>query len=212
LEDQKAVQFMNETLNALMPPIRLGGHISLDFANTFAERRPVPIGDYFQSYDHLLAWCWHNGQVDDSHAEHCYTVAQKRLEEAQATLEYALDVRETIYGVFSTWLEHGMLQRSDLNGLNTILARLLPHRCLDISDNGCVWAWDGEHLELILLPIVMAATDLLTSEQIEQVRQCPNCGWLFLDTSRNHSRRWCSMDFCGSKMKSRRQYERKRSQ
>jgi predicted RNA-binding Zn ribbon-like protein len=60
--------------------------------------------------------------------------------------------------------------------------------------------------------VVLAASELLTSDEMARVKRCPGCGWLFLDTSRNGMRRWCSMEDCGSEAKSKRQYERKRAE
>jgi predicted RNA-binding Zn ribbon-like protein len=61
-----------------------------------------------------------------------------------------------------------------------------------------------------LYPIVKSAADLLVSAQLDRIRVCadPQCGWLFLDSSRNRSRRWCSMDTCGNRAKARRFYKR----
>jgi predicted RNA-binding Zn ribbon-like protein len=49
---------------------------------------------------------------------------------------------------------------------------------------------------------------LLTQGQLDRLGECPSCGWLFLDTSKNRRRRWCSMATCGSRDKARRYYER----
>ena len=65
-------------------------------------------------------------------------------------------------------------------------------------------AWDGDHLERPLWPLAVAALDLLRDGPLDRLKACEDCPWLFLDTSRNRSRRWCSMDDCGSRSKMRR--------
>jgi predicted RNA-binding Zn ribbon-like protein len=65
-------------------------------------------------------------------------------------------------------------------------------------------AWDGHHLERPLWPIAVSALDLLRDGPLDQLKACEDCPWLFLDTSRNHSRRWCSMADCGTRVKMRR--------
>jgi predicted RNA-binding Zn ribbon-like protein len=62
----------------------------------------------------------------------------------------------------------------------------------------------------MLWPIASSAADLLTSERLKKVRLCEakTCTWLFLDESRNHSRRWCDMKVCGNREKARRHYQR----
>jgi len=71
------------------------------------------------------------------------------------------------------------------------------------ANGGFLLAWDGGHLERPLWPLTAAALDLLRSGPIDRLKACEGCPWLFLDISRNHSRRWCSMDDCGSRSKMR---------
>ncbi|MCB0153982.1 MAG: CGNR zinc finger domain-containing protein, partial [Anaerolineae bacterium] len=56
-----------------------------------------------------------------------------------------------------------------------------------------------------------SAAELLTSDRLNRVGQCAgeSCGWLFLDTTRNHSRRWCEMEHCGNRAKAKRHYRRR---
>jgi predicted RNA-binding Zn ribbon-like protein len=72
------------------------------------------------------------------------------------------------------------------------------------------WVWSGRHPDRPLWPIAVAAVDLLRSERMARLKRCANCNWLFLDRSRNGSRRWCSMDECGVHTKMRR-YRARRS-
>jgi predicted RNA-binding Zn ribbon-like protein len=206
--------WMNEALDALQLPLQLGGHTALDFVNTIVFRRQEGEIDYLPSYLYLLAWCEKNHLLTDTQSHRLQTAAQAHPDNADSALHVGLSTRDMLYTIFTTYLANRTLQALDLAPLNELLAQLMPYRRLEINGEVCVWGWqdDPEHLERLLLPILSAAADLLTSESLKQLRQCPNCGWLFLDTSRNHTRRWCSMDFCGSKMKSRRQYERIKSQ
>lgn len=69
------------------------------------------------------------------------------------------------------------------------------------------WQWPSEHPpDLPLWALALSASDLMTSEAVHQIRACDNaeCRWLFLDTSKNHTRRWCDMKVCGNRMKARR--------
>ena len=62
------------------------------------------------------------------------------------------------------------------------------------------------------MAVALDAARILTSAERERVQSCgdPECGWFFLDTSRNHSRRWCNMQSCGNRNKVRRFYRRQR--
>ena len=76
------------------------------------------------------------------------------------------------------------------------------------------WAKYDQDLDRPLWPVARTAADLLTSGRLDRVRECPGadgCGWLFYDTSKNGSRRWCSMEGCGNVAKARRLYARRRA-
>jgi predicted RNA-binding Zn ribbon-like protein len=77
------------------------------------------------------------------------------------------------------------------------------------AGGGFALTWEGDYLERPLWPIAVAAVDLLRSGPLDRLKACEECPWLFLDTSRNRSRRWCSMDDCGSRRKMRRYRERR---
>jgi predicted RNA-binding Zn ribbon-like protein len=63
--------------------------------------------------------------------------------------------------------------------------------------------------------LVVAAVELVRTVDVRQLRACPveegGCGWLFLDRSRNGSRRWCAMEDCGTRAKIRKLGERRRA-
>jgi predicted RNA-binding Zn ribbon-like protein len=104
---------------------------------------------------------------------------------------------------------------ADLATLNGLLSRILPHLQLIPSGEGFTWGWarSKTDLEQVFWPVVYAAAELLTSEKLARLGQCAgqDCGWLFLDTSRNHSRRWCEMQHCGNRVKARRHYRRRQA-
>jgi predicted RNA-binding Zn ribbon-like protein len=74
-------------------------------------------------------------------------------------------------------------------------------------------AWrdaDRTDLDRVLWEAAASAADLLTSPDLARVKTCPGagCAWLFLDRSRNGTRRWCDMSVCGNRAKARRHYSR----
>ncbi|MEV0593220.1 CGNR zinc finger domain-containing protein [Nonomuraea cavernae] len=69
------------------------------------------------------------------------------------------------------------------------------------------FTWDGPRTARVLLwEVAASAVELLGHGPLGRLGECPSCCWLFLDTSRNNRRRWCSMTTCGSRDKSRRYY------
>jgi predicted RNA-binding Zn ribbon-like protein len=193
----------------------LGGRLSLDFANTVdwhASDQPV---EFLTSYSDLVAWSQHVGILTAHQAQRLLKEAARRPEDATAVLERAVALREAIYRIFSAISRGRPPQAADLATFNAELSGALAQSRIASTAEGFAWDWAGaeDALEQMLWPVVHDAAGLLTSEELERVGQCADdrCGWLFLDTSRNRSRRWCSMEDCGNRAKARRYYERKRA-
>ena len=194
---------------------RLGGRLSLAFANTadwHASDHPV---EFLTSYSDLVAWSQHVGILTDHQAQRLLKKAAHRPEDATAVLERAIVLREAIYRIFSA-ISHGRPpQAADLATFNAELSRALAQSRIVSTTEGFAWDWAGTEgvLDRMLWPVLHDVAGLLTSAELDRVGQCADdrCGWLFLDTSRNRSRRWCSMEGCGNRAKVRRHYERKRA-
>jgi predicted RNA-binding Zn ribbon-like protein len=193
----------------------LGGRPCLDFANTAHGRGTESHTDHLVDYSALVAWSRHAGILDGSHAETLLARAERHPRAAKAMRERAVALREAIHRYFEA-LAHGRRPGSrDLAGINAALATALPHARVAPAKSGFQWAWDESEsaLDRVLWPIVRSAADLLTAGDLSRVKQCAGseCGWLFLDLSKNGSRRWCEMEVCGSRAKARAYYARQKT-
>ena len=126
-----------------------------------------------------------------------------------AVLKRAVALREAIYRICLAVAEQKEPLGRDLAKLNAELERCLPRLRIAPNQQGFGWEWRSEAgaLDDALGPIARSAADLLVSgELLEKLRQCQgdNCGWLFIDSSKNHSRCWCDMRDCGNRAKVRR--------
>jgi len=187
----------------------------LDFVNTVAWRRDGDFGNHLRDYADLIAWSEHVGALGEMHADTLRNRAAAHPKLAQAAYDRAIALREAIYRIFSAISAGGAIHESDLARLNASLVNALEHLRIMSREEAFVLDWhdvEGE-LDLPSWVVTRSAADLLTSEQLPRVHECQgqNCGWLFLDHSRNHSRRWCDMADCGNREKARRNYARKRS-
>jgi predicted RNA-binding Zn ribbon-like protein len=202
---------MIDSLTNLLLPLRLGGNLSLDFTNTAEHRQTDHAIEFLPSYAHVLAWCWRSNLLSQEVVSRLQQMALARPSAADSAHQYALRLREAIYGVFSAYAAEESPAPDDARCLTEALGTAMAHRQLALTALQPVWVWtgDADDLTSILWPVALAAGELLTSDDFPRVKRCPGCGWLFLDTSRNGMRRWCSMEACGSQAKSRRQYERK---
>ncbi len=102
----------------------------------------------------------------------------------------------------------------ELDRLNTLLAEVPAQVRPDTTGPTFAWGWPSGANDLggMLWPVVWSAGQLLTSPDVARVKTCANdrCGWLFLDASRKHNRKWCEMGVCGNRAKARRFYRRRK--
>lgn len=203
---------MNE-LKTIAFPVRLGGHLALDFTNTVEFQHTEDAKEFLHSYQHVLGWCWQSALLPETQAQNLQRIAIADPVHAEGAFQSALALRQAIKSIVVAVIQTVEPDAEAQSVFKTAVADAESHRAVVFVGNRPVWDWADEphNLHRPLWPIALAAMELLTSPQLLQVRQCPNCGWLFVDTSRNHKRRWCSMDYCGSQIKSKRQYERKRA-
>lgn len=192
----------------------IAGHPALDFANT-AERWDdgVPAGEKLNAYDDLVAWSEGAGLIDRPVARRLLAEAVRHPRDASGALAKARTLRSLVYRLFAQSGEGRRAVAADLDRLNAALASCLPHRRLAATAGGFEWGWDGSIvLDRPLWPVLQAAATLLVSERLPRVRVCggERCHWLFLDETKNHSRRWCDMSVCGNRAKARRHYQRVR--
>jgi predicted RNA-binding Zn ribbon-like protein len=194
----------------------LGGELCLDFANTVEPRLGSHRSDYLASYADLVRWARHAGSLSEEEARRLLLEAEDKPSEAAAAWEQAVALRETVYRVFSAVAEEEQPEASDLDALTAAHLEALAHYSVVPTASGFGWARaEGSKLEGPLWSVALSATRLLTTGELERVKECPTgeggCGWLFYDASKNKSRRWCSMADCGSRVKMRRMYARRRS-
>ncbi len=191
----------------------IGGDLCLDFANTLNGHRGPPQHEYLHTYQDLLLWAQHAGVITPSDFRELLEQAKSRPAEAEEAFQKALAARETIFRIFSALAFQSKPAATDLEQLNQVWQESQCHIQLISASPGFALGWDDEpSLERVVRLSVASAIRLLTSGTIQQVRRCAGdqCDWLFLDTSRNHLRRWCSMDECGNRAKMRRRQHRKK--
>lgn len=182
--------------------------LCLDFANTrFWRGTPTPT-ETLGTPDDLLDWMDRAALPDVATLRATWHAAPAA---AAAGLEAARALRETLYRLFA-----GVPAAGDLAAVNASLVALPPRRRLEAEADGFSWciepsAGSAEGLPGPLAPVLWSAADLLTGPRRGRVHCCanPQCRWLFLDESRNGSRRWCTMAGCGNRAKAHRHYQRR---
>lgn len=193
-----------------------GGWLALDFANTvhnFSARR---LRDEVVDYAALVTWSERTGVVSPDEARRLREAAQKHPRKAAGVLADARDLRKDIYEAFVAIAKGRPPRAAVLRRLEREWAKTLAHASLVAGPDGVEWSWGtgaAVAMDRMLWPITGSAIELLTSPDSARVRQCNahDCTWLFLDKTKNKSRRWCDMESCGNREKARRHYSKTRN-
>lgn len=192
----------------------IGGHPALDLVNTVSWRRDtdrwrenlaVPLD--------LLTWAHRATVLDEQHFTAMRSVVAEDTATAEDVLRRVHELREQLYQHLADWIdqpggEHQIREGSPLH-------RAFVDAVTASSLTGTPARWTLETRGALDLPRVLAlhALDLIQTMPPDRLRRCDDdgCGWLFLDTTRNHSRRWCSSSDCGNLDRARRHYRRNRT-
>ena len=182
----------------------VANHMVLDFINT-VNARPVFTRDDLRVAGDIADWARAAGVVASTDQ------AMRRHPDFVAQFDAAVALREQLYGVFGPIAAGGDPHDSALATVVRCAAAAVPTARWSRAGNGYEPTWLVGSIESLCDRLADEAVQLLRSPGVFRVRACDGCGWLFLDTSRAHARRWCSMNACGARHKMRRYHQRRAS-
>lgn len=193
---------------------RSGGHLALDFVNTLDERRTGAPKERLRHFDDLVGFAVQAGALAAEVAPALRRGGAREPRGAARCLREARALREHLFSLFCAAVDRQPLPRLDLDALNAALIGAAARRRLEPAGRAARWTLANGRTprEVLLPPLALAAGELLTSPALTRLRRCGGrgCAWLFLDESRNGSRRWCDMTVCGNRAKAARHRERQR--
>jgi predicted RNA-binding Zn ribbon-like protein len=199
-----------------------GGHPALDFVNSLDNRfREDGPNEMLVSYGDLLRFLEESGLLDGQRIRFLNKTVTSQA--GERTLHAARVLREATAAALYASVAAAPAPPADIRVLEKYFLDASRHRELrwEPADRGArgqnpalhaqpglVWRWGRFETEpdLPVWVLSRAVSEILLSDQIARVRTCAvdTCRWLFLDTSKNHTRRWCNMKVCGNRMKARR--------
>jgi predicted RNA-binding Zn ribbon-like protein len=206
--------------------VRNGGALCLDYINTVEPRTGPVSREWLNGYPDLVEWARHGGLLDEAAAGALLRAAADRPAAAQTAFRTAIDLREVMFRLFAAIVEDVAPLDEALEVLRRAFSDATRHGRLVPHAGRFAWIWDvgvsaaasggdpAHSLDRPWWPVAASAVELLTHGPLDRIKQCPTdvgCSWLFVDTTKNRSRRWCSMDDCGSLIKARRQTDRRRA-
>lgn len=204
-----------QSLKLDLNPDLNSGHPALEFTNTVGNHASEqPIEKLFK-YENLLSWAKRVSLLRDEQVQTLRRKAADRPGEAGAVFAKSLEFREVLYRIFVAQTQGKSPAEDDLAILNSLLVHPTSGAQVvrRVSRFEWQWSFDENALEAPLWILALSASSLMTSESYQRVGQCADedgCGWLFVDTTKNHSRRWCDINDCGNRAKQRRYQKRAR--
>lgn len=187
----------------------VGGSLCLDFVNTTGARESSAPRERLMHYSDLLTWSQRAGILNQTAAVRGRRAASRRTSDAADALKRARTLRENLYELLSAFVDG---RRPTIKAVGRLAAQwrvVGRNQQLILGTTGLEFRHavkEGDFTGL-LSPIVADAVDLLTSDRLLLIKRCAECDWLFLDTSKNGTRRWCKFT-CGNRARSRKRYER----
>jgi predicted RNA-binding Zn ribbon-like protein len=194
-----------------------GGVLCFDFINTVNTRtQHFRVHEYLPDYQNFLLWCRKLNILDHEKLRTLAAYAQKNTAATKKALEKIKKTRENLYQLFSP-IAAGQADKilpNVLKSFNADLQIAFSHLKFDITENYLQPTWETGRMPLMepLWEVVKSAHDILIKKEYQRIKECPVCGWLFLDQTKNNKRRWCSPSTCGSIEKSKRYYRKKKKE
>lgn len=192
----------------------VAGEVSVDLVNTL-DNRPDPERhkELLNSYQDVVDWALQAGVISSTQRSRLLKAVQSRPDEATDVLRQAIELRECLNRIYGSVVAGRRPAEIDLQGLNSWLAKAMSNLRLKAAGGGFRLEWNDDGsppLEWVLWPVARSAVEFLVSSDLANLRECgePECRWMFVDRSKNHSRRWCDMRVCGNRVKVRKFYRR----
>ena len=187
----------------------VAGHPALDLVNTLDNRfREAGAAELLGDYTALLRFTEQSGLLSAAQTRALQRGAGRA--EGERVITAVRDLREAAASVLYSRLEDGASLPRDVRTLESYFhSARAQQELVATASPQLAWGWQLSSTTQAELPVwilSLQTSALLTSEAMGRLRSCQTetCRWLFLDTSKNHSRRWCDMKVCGNRMKARR--------
>lgn len=188
-----------------------GGTLCLNFVNTVRNRFENPFYEFIVTPEDLLLWS-HRTQICDASTEQQLSkYISENHDKTIRELKRIIRVRELLYRIFRNIVQKEPPLIEDIRVFNNEISYAFRFLNIEINDNletRTIWNYKEHDILFTLLPIMKSAYELLTSGLKDQIKECPNCGWLYFDISKSKSRVWCNMKTCGNTKKIKKYYEK----
>jgi predicted RNA-binding Zn ribbon-like protein len=193
----------------------VGSELALDFTNTSSGRGAPSHQEHLRAFSDVVNWAEHAKVVTPEDAAFIRSAVTGDPEESQRLFTLALQTRELVWAIASAMAEARAVPEELRQALTAAHAANLANAHMEVRGGAYIWAWSVHRsiASAILGPITLSALTLLMEKDLSRTKRCEGheCGWLFFDTTKNKTRRWCEMRVCGNRAKVRALRQRKSS-
>jgi predicted RNA-binding Zn ribbon-like protein len=190
-----------------------GEALCLNFINSVRNRFENPLYEFIVTPEDWLLWN-HRAQLFDKAVEQkLKKYILENQKKAICELKRIIKIRELLYRIFRVIAQKERPLEEDIRIFNKELSFTFSHLSIEINErleSNLIWSYEQSDLMWALFPVVKSAYELLISDSLGRIKECSNCGWLYLDKSKNNSRIWCNMKTCGNSVKIKKYYEKKK--
>ncbi len=205
---------MNKERSIVSLPLD-GGVLCFDFINTVHSWREDNRHEYLGNYAEWIQWCQKLKLLSAKRRKILLDYAQNHSAETFKAFDHIIRARKMLYHFFSA-VAAGQLRKLDndlLEKFNQQVTASLKHIAFRVNNNTIELGWRQQEIDLLepFYLVMKSAYDLLTTAALSRIKECPVCGWIMMDFTKNNQRRWCSPQTCGSIEKSRKYYLKKKA-
>ena len=187
----------------------VGGQLSLDLINTVSWPGMAREHDWFDPATNVTRWAAEVGLIDDQGRRRFDRELSRDPSNLASEVAAVRDIRQSLRAAISPLARGETPDPRSVDRVNRLLTGAFVRRRLD--PDILRWSWtQPTTLRELLAPVIWNAGEVLSGIDPERIGYCPSCDWLFHDTTRNRSRRWCDMGDCGSRAKALRYYHRRK--
>jgi predicted RNA-binding Zn ribbon-like protein len=186
-----------------------------NFVNTVYSWKGEDNYDFLNDYNTFIDWCVKLSLSDGEYLNRLRTHAKRNPKEARTTMEEFRKLRDLLHGFISA------IARRDQNKITKLI--VVVNSLFTDAFNNMKLEYDGKefvlsykikpiNLKSPIWIIVKSLYDLLTEMEMIRIKECPTCGWVFFDETKNGKRKWCNPLNCGTQDKMSRYNQKLREQ
>jgi len=191
-----------------------GGVACLDFVNSGYDREYGVVTERLNSYEDLMILIERLQLFDTNYLDTLKSKARQSPELATEALMFARNIRQKLYCLFSGIAPQNIAEADQgiITDLNRLFAEAHRFDVLSVNGKDVEFSFRAAPGDLMapVWRLLLSAYDLLKSGDLHNLKQCQRCAWLFMDQTKNHRKKWCSMESCGNAQKTKRYYARQK--